>query len=55
MESLLDELRELVEMLESDREVKGLYELSEQAKQYSRCIQQDIEELIDKYSQEMGM
>ena len=46
LEKLLSELIEFKEMLESDRRIKGKYELSLGAKRYSVAIQEEIEEII---------
>lgn len=47
--NVLNDLKEIILMLEGDRDLEGLYKMSEETKRYSRNVQSEIQDIIDKY------
>ena len=48
-ELIIEEFEEVIEMLQSDRTISGKYSLSSSTKRYSKGIEEDLQEIIDKY------
>lgn len=47
--SIIEEVEEIIEMLQTDRGLKGKYELSPSTKEYSKNVEKDIQEIINRY------
>lgn len=50
---IINDLKELVEMMEIDRELTGRYGLTKETKEYSKSLQSEIEEMRKEYIKEV--